>query len=168
MPDAAAADTAETNATLDLGHWLPARCSVIANRVSACLESMYGERFGLSVPGWRIMANLGRYAPLSAKEVTERTAMNHVQVTRAVDQMEAVGLVSRKADPADRRRVELRLTRKGAAAYAEIVPLARAIEEALLTGLTGPERAMLDKLSARVEARAEEVLPDGVDWRRFV
>lgn len=165
MSDAAADETADI---LDLGRWLPARCSVIANRVSACLETMYGERFGLSVPGWRIMANLGRYAPLSAKEVTERTAMNHVQVTRAVDQMEAVGLVSRKADPADRRRVELRLTRRGIAAYREIVPLARAIEAALLDGLTAAERDMLDRLSARVQARAEEVLPDGVDWRRFV
>ena len=155
-------------AILDLDAWLPYRCSVIANRVSACLQSMYGERFQLSVPGWRVMAVLGRHAPLSAKEVGERTAMDQVQVTRAVNQMASVNLVSRRVDPSDRRRVVLRLSRRGQDAYAELVPLAQRIEREILASLTPGEIDQLSSLMEKVRCRAENVLPEGVDWRSFM
>lgn len=153
---------------LDLGVWLPYRCSVIANRVSTCLQGMYGERYGLSVPGWRVMAVLGRYAPLSAKEVAERTAMDQVQVTRAINQMASVGLVSRRVDQLDRRRVVLRLSRKGMDAYGEIVPLARAVEASLLAVLSPEESACLSAIMAKLVDRAEEVLSDAASWRTFM
>jgi hypothetical protein len=66
------------DAPLDLERWLPYQGSVVSNRVSACLASMYRERFGLTVPGWRVMAVLARYQPLSAKELAHRTAMDQV------------------------------------------------------------------------------------------
>jgi DNA-binding MarR family transcriptional regulator len=148
--------------------WIPYRCSVISNRVSACLQSMYGERFQLSVPGWRLMFVLGRDAPLSAKEVGERTAMDQVQVTRAITQMASVGLVSRRVDPADRRRVILRLSRKGMEAYGEIAPLAKRIEQQIIAPLTPAETTEFGRLLDKVFHRAEDILPDGVDWRSFM
>ncbi len=158
---------ADAEALLDLRNWFPFHCSVIANRVSACLESMYGNRYELSVTGWRIMANLAQHAPLSARGLAEQTAMNHVQITRAVDQLVASGLVSRRMDAEDRRRIVLRLTRKGQAAYRQIAPLAKAIEAALLETLSKEERRSLLAASRKVLLRAEEILADGVDWRRF-
>ena len=152
---------------LDLDEWMPYQCSVIANRVSACLQGMYGERHGLSVPGWRVMAVLGRYAPLSAKEVGERTAMDQVQVTRAINQMSSVGLISRRVDQLDRRKVALRLSRKGLAAYNEIVPVAHAVEASLLAALTPRERKVLSTIMASLVRRAEELLPDQTSWRAF-
>ena len=152
---------------LDLRNWFPFHCSVISNRVSACLEGMYGKRYGLSVTGWRIMANLAQHAPLSARGLAERTAMNHVQITRAIDQLVAVGLVNRRGDSQDRRRIVLRLSRKGLAAYREIAPLAQAIEAALLETLTEKERRFLHATSTKVLLRAEEILGDDADWRQF-
>ncbi len=157
----------EDGALLDLRNWFPFYCSVIANRVSACLEGMYGKRYGLSVTGWRIMANLAQHAPLSARGLAERTAMNHVQITRAVDQLVAEGLVTRREDGRDRRRVVLRLSRKGLAAYRQIAPLAKAIEAALLDALDDDERCCLLAASRKVLVRAEVLLADGTDWRRF-
>ncbi len=153
----------EPGPLLDLREWYPFHCSVIANRVSARLESMYGKRYGLSVTGWRVMANLAQHAPLSARGLAERTAMNHVQITRAVDQMVAAGLVSRRGDSKDRRRVVLTLSRKGLAAYRQIVPLAKSIEAALLEGLTDTERRCLVTVSRKVVARAESILADDSD-----
>ncbi|HKV00145.1 MAG TPA: MarR family transcriptional regulator [Vineibacter sp.] len=158
----------QSGPSLELRAWLPYRCSVIANRVSACLERMYGERFGLSVPGWRVMAVLGRYAPLSAKEVAVATAMDQVQITRTLTHLASVGLISRRTDPADRRRIVLKLSRKGQSAYAEIVPLAQAIEDALLADLSANERAALARLSEKVMLRSEELLGEDVDWKTFV
>lgn len=151
--------------SLDLKHWFPYQCSVIANRVSACLQSMYGERFDLSVPGWRIMAVLGQHAPLSAKAVGERTAMDQVQITRAINQMASVGLISRWIDPADRRKVMLRLSRKGQGAYEEIAPLAQQIERELFASLRSDEIELLSSLMGKLLTRVEEVVPEGVDWR---
>ena len=129
---------------------------------------MYGERFQLSVPGWRVMAVLGQHAPLSAKEVGVRTAMDQVQVTRAINQMASVNLISRRVDASDRRRVVLRLSRKGEEAYAEIVPLAERIEREIMAVFNDAEVEQLRSLMGRLRMRAEEVLPDGIHWESFV
>ena len=47
-------------ARLDLDDFLPYRLSVLTNRVSGAIARHYSERFGLSVPEWRVMAVLGR------------------------------------------------------------------------------------------------------------
>lgn len=167
---AAAADAefdAVDGEVLDLRNWIPYRCSAVANRVSTCLQSMYEERFALTVPGWRVMATLGRYAPLSAKEVADHTAMDQVQVTRAINHMAALGLVSRRTDTADRRRIVLRLSKKGLAAYREIAPLALSIERALLADFTKAEQAQLAALTAKLLRAAEKTLPQEVAWQDF-
>lgn len=138
-----------------LAHWLPYRFSVVANRVSASLYAFYQERYGMSVPAWRVMAHLGESQPLSAKDVAEMAAMDSVSVTRALNQLESLGLLIRKIDPEDRRRVTLKLSKKGQAAYDEIVPLAQEAQRALLEGLNATERAALDKLSAKIWKNSE-------------
>lgn len=66
----------EDEEPLFLGRWLPSRFSVLANTVSMYLHSFYSERFGLSITGWRIVAYLGEEAPLCAKDVAVRAAMD--------------------------------------------------------------------------------------------
>jgi DNA-binding MarR family transcriptional regulator len=166
-PDTISTDHGRTSSSLELRTWIPYRCSVVANRVGHCLERMYGEQFGLTIPGWRIMAHLGRHAPLSATQVAERAAMDQVQVTRAITQMASVGLISRRTDMQDRRRVVLRLSQKGRHAYAQIVPLAKAIEKALLANLSASERDQLSRLTEKLMLAAEAKLADNVDWRHF-
>ncbi|MEX3949847.1 MarR family winged helix-turn-helix transcriptional regulator [Paraburkholderia sp. EG287B] len=143
---------------LDLDSWLPYRFSFIVNHVSAKLHTFCYDRFGMSAAAWRVMAHLGNaLQPMSAKDVAERAAMDSVSVTRALNQLEDLGLLSRKIDTEDRRRVTLRLNKKGLSAYEEIVPLAIQLEDELLAGLSGEERAALVKLSLRVWRNAENV-----------
>jgi DNA-binding MarR family transcriptional regulator len=82
--------------------------------------------------------------------------------------MTSVGLISRRVDRADGRRLVLRLSRRGVEAYRQIVPLARAIEAALLEGLTARERHFLRSAGQKVLRRAEAILPEGVEWRSFL
>jgi DNA-binding MarR family transcriptional regulator len=63
--------------------------------------------------------------------------------------------VSRRIDPADRRRTVLALTAAGRAIHREIVPHARRVEARLLQGLAPAERVQLDRLVAKLEARAK-------------
>lgn len=143
---------------LNLDSWLPYRFSFIANHVSARLHTFCYERFGMSAAAWRVMAHLGdAVQPMSAKDVAERAAMDSVSVTRALNQLEELSLLIRKIDTEDRRRVTLRLSKKGHSAYEEIVPLARQLEHELLAGLSKEECETLRALSLRVWRNAEDV-----------
>lgn len=144
-----------TGGALDLDGFLPYRLSVLANTVSQSIARLYADRFGLTIPEWRVMAVLGAYAPLSARAVAARTAMDKVRVSRAVARLVRRGHVRRRIDPADRRRSLLSLTTAGATVYHRIVPLARGTERDLLAGLDAGERAALDRLLTRLQRRAD-------------
>jgi len=146
---------------LALDGFVPYRLSVLANRVSRSIARLYAERFGLAIPEWRTMAVLGEAGPLSAGDVAERTAMDKVRVTRALQRLARRRLLTRAVDTGDRRRAVLRLTPAGEAMYRAIVPLARAAEAALLAPLDAAERVALDRLLTRLTARAR-ALEQGV------
>jgi DNA-binding MarR family transcriptional regulator len=139
---------------LVLEEFLPYRLSVLMLRISNAIAQSYERRFRLSVPEWRVMAVLGRFGPLSANGVGEKTQMDKVRVSRAVTRLVAAGRVSRRIDRADRRRSVLALTSAGDAIHREIVPHARRVEARLLAGLTPAERTALDHLMTKLEARA--------------
>src|SRR5215470_2508301 len=140
---------------LVLEAFLPYRLSVLMLRISNAIAQSYEWRFRLSVPEWRVMAVLGRFGPLSANGVAEKTQMDKVRVSRAVARLLAAGRVSRRTDRIDRRRSILALTAVGEAIHREIVPHAERVESRLLAGLDEAERAALDRLLAKLEARAE-------------
>ena len=140
------------HATLDLERFLPYRLSVLSNRVSNAISSEYHRRFGLAITEWRVMAVLGRYPGLSAREVTERTAMDKVAVSRAVARLLERELLRRETHGDDRRRSVLTLTDAGHSVYDEVAPMVLACERHLLSPLTEDERVLLgtliDKLGA--------------------
>ncbi|MBL6936722.1 MAG: winged helix-turn-helix transcriptional regulator [Alphaproteobacteria bacterium] len=136
--------------TLDLDHFLPYRLSVLSNRVSDAIAREYSDRFGLSIPEWRVMAVLGGAPGLSARDVAERTAMDKVQVSRAVESLVRARRVARTEDAEDGRISRLALTAKGRAIYDEVVPLALHLEETFLSALKPEERRQLDALMEKL------------------
>jgi DNA-binding MarR family transcriptional regulator len=149
------ADTAL--AGLDLDRFMPYRLSVLSNRVSDAIARHYSERFGLSIPEWRVMAVLGGTPGLSARDVAERTAMDKVQVSRAVASLAAAKRVARALDAKDGRVLRLSLTRAGRAIYDEIVPLALHLEEVFLGALSPEERRALDTLMIKLTERSQRL-----------
>lgn len=141
------------SATLALEHFLPYRLAVLSFRVSRGIARVYADRFGLTIPEWRVLAVLGRYPGISANEVAERSAMDKVMVSRAVARLLEAGLLKRRTDAADRRRSALALSPRGAAVYAEVVPQARALEADVLAVLTPAEAAEFDRLLDKLLAR---------------
>lgn len=139
---------------LDLDRFLPYRLSVLSNRVSDAIASQYSERFGLTIAEWRVMAVLGGAPGLSAREVAVRTAMDKVQVSRAVASLVEARRVTRQDDASDGRVTRLSLSARGKAIYDEIVPLALHLEAVLLAALTKDERKtlseLMDKLAGRI------------------
>jgi DNA-binding MarR family transcriptional regulator len=139
---------------LVLEQFLPYRLSILSNTVSGRIAKSYAERFSLTVPEWRVMAVLGRFPGLTAGEVTERTAMDKVQVSRAVARLLKTKRIERREVDGDRRALHLFLTTEGKSVYSEIVPLALDYERRLIASLGASERAQLEKLLAKLTAAA--------------
>lgn len=140
---------------LELENFLPYRLSVLAQLVSESLHDLYAEPFGLSVTQWRVMAALGRFAPLTASEVGQRIVMDKVAVSRAVAGLMKRDLIERATDLNDRRRASLRLSAKGRSMHAQIVPLALGYEAELYQALSAEERETLNGLCDRLLAHAK-------------
>jgi DNA-binding MarR family transcriptional regulator len=139
-------------APLVLEHFVPYRFSILAKRLSDTFAREYADRFDLTIPEWRVMAVLGPDGEMSANGVCARTLMDKVTVSRAVARLATSGRLARRIDKTDRRSNLLRLTAKGRATYAKIVPLARGYEARLLAGLSARDRALLDRLLLRMAA----------------
>ncbi|MEO8459433.1 MAG: MarR family winged helix-turn-helix transcriptional regulator [Dokdonella sp.] len=137
--------------TLELDRFLPYRLSVLSNRISQTIAHLYETRFGLGVTEWRVMAVLGRYPRLSANEVAERTAMDKVAVSRAVNRMIEDGRLVRETHDNDRRRSVLELSDAGYTVYDEVAPLALDYERRLLAALSTDERSELDRLLSQLD-----------------
>jgi DNA-binding MarR family transcriptional regulator len=148
-----------THPKLHLEKFLPYRLSVLSNTVSSAIAAAYFMNFGLSIPEWRVMAVLAANPGLSAAEVTARTAMDKVAVSRAVAALLAAGRLQRTTAPADRRRTHLALTRAGERVYARVVPMALEYERSLVAPLSKRDRAALDRLVRVLLGRAVELGP---------
>lgn len=137
-----------------LEEFLPYRLSLLSNTVSEGIATTYRKDHGLSVTEWRVLAILGRFSGLTASAVMERGAMDKVAVSRAVNKLDEKGLVTRITQEQDRRRVALRLTKKGVRLFNAVVPGALAYESRLMEGLTAQDRTTLTRLLGELQNRA--------------
>jgi DNA-binding MarR family transcriptional regulator len=144
---------------LRLERFLPYRLSVLSNVVSTAIAGAYAERFGLSIPEWRVLAVLAEEADLSAAEVALRTAMDKVAVSRAVRSLLRERRIERRIAPGDRRRSALRLAAAGKRVYAQVVPFALRYERALVAPLPHAERSALDRILRVLQRRAASLGP---------
>lgn len=142
---------------LTLEAFLPYRLSVLSNTISRSIADLYAERFGLTIPAWRVMAVLARFPGLSAGEVADRTAMDKVAVSRAVAQLQKAGFLARKSADDDRRRSVLALSEEGWTIYGQVSPLAIEMEKKLLAALSAEERDVLDSLIDKLTDCAREM-----------
>jgi len=107
---------------------------------------------GLSLPklaALRRLTDAGGSLPLG--QLAERLACVKSNVTQLVDRLEADGLVSREADPNDRRSRLAVLTDAGRRAYARGSEIHQRTERELFSALTPQEAEQLHTLLAKLE-----------------
>jgi len=150
-PDAADEDG------LRLDGYLPYRLSVASNAVSGLIARAYEDRFGLTVPQWRLLCVLAEDGQLSQVQIVARTVMDKVTVSRAAQGLVKRRLVGRSQNAADGRSQLLALTPEGRNLFAEIAPLALAYEAALIAGLAPEEVTLLKRLLTRLQSAAGQL-----------
>lgn len=137
---------------LDLFRFAPFRLNRLAAEVSSALSSEYRERYGLDIPEWRVVATLGfRNEPCSAQYVAHCTRTHKSTISRAVTALMARQLIERVANADDRREFQLRLTRKGAALYQQLIPRLLRREQEILSCLSAQERKDFARVLAKIE-----------------
>lgn len=152
VPQRGAAD-----AMIELGRFLPYRLAVLSSAISRGLGEVYGDRFHLTIADWRILANLGQAGALYAGELAERSNLDKPKVTRALQRMEAAGVIVRAVDLEDRRQARLSLTDKGRKMYGEVARIALAWETELMSPLSKAEREALAAILVRLQERVDEM-----------
>lgn len=88
--------------------------------------------------------------------------MTTASVTSLLDTLERRGLVERRADPGDRRRLLVSLTDDGSAVVDQFLPEVVALQTAVMAGLSEAQRRQLRSLLAKVRAGLARVDPEVV------
>jgi DNA-binding MarR family transcriptional regulator len=149
---------------IDLERFVPFRLNRLAAEVSRALAQVYGERFGIDIPEWRIIATLGDRDRARAQDIALSTRMHKSVVSRAVARLIELGWVARTASATDRREAPLALTGAGRDVYAQLVPIVLDYQDRLLGVLSDAERRtlgrLLDKLERQLDLRCRPRRPD--------
>jgi DNA-binding MarR family transcriptional regulator len=134
------------------------RISVLGQLLYRGAEVMYGRDLGLSVRQWRVIAVVAHHGGLSANEVVRRTRLDKSQVSRAVAELVAKGLLRQAPDALDKRRSVLTLTRSGGRAVRQATPLANDRQRRLVAGVPPEDLQVFDRVLERLTRRAEDHL----------
>jgi DNA-binding MarR family transcriptional regulator len=150
---------ATRDAVLKLEHFLPHRLNVLSSLVSEALTRVYG-RHHLGIPEWRVLVTLGENEGMTAKAVGARTHMHKTKVSRAVAQLEARKLVTRRSNRADLREAFLTLTPAGRLVYQELAPSALAFMDRLFEVVAPADRPAFDRAVQELTRRSAELVAE--------
>ena len=145
---------------LRLDGYLPYRLSVASNAVSRLIARAYEDRFGLTIPQWRLIAVLGEDGPLTQQAIGARTVMDKVTVSRATQGLVKRRLVQRAPHDVDGRSHHLALSKAGERLYSEVSPVALEYEARLLQQFNPAAVEELKRVLLQLERAAEVLAQD--------
>jgi long-chain acyl-CoA synthetase len=153
--DANAAKAGKTAKTALGAAPLPGTYGRVAAWLSKRVEVALAE-VDLTLPQYRVLSILAE-GSAAASGLADRLAVRRPSITALIDGLEARGLVDRRHDDADRRRVALRLTDAGARTVAEADRTVDRYLSAIAGHLCDKDEAMaLRSLELWGEALAED------------
>lgn len=135
----------------DLQDFLPYLLNQAAEATSRGFQATYRARYGLTRTQWRVMANLGRFGAMTARDICRLSHLEKTKVSRAVAGLESEGHLTRSTSPDDRRAENLSLTPRGRRLFTEIGQHALEFDADLRARL-GPQ------ISSRIDAILREII----------
>lgn len=144
----------------NLQTFLPYLLNQAAEATSKEFHATYKAAYGMTRTQWRVLAHLGKFGAMTARDICARSHIEKTKVSRAVAALEADGCLSRSPSPQDRRAEILVLTERGRAVFADLGQRAIAYDTALRAQLGAEFADRLDALLRHIIAQAS---PDGND-----
>ena len=135
------------------------RLHVVANLLSRGAELRYRREFGVSLWEWRTLALLGgTQEPLSLNHLAHAAGIHKSQMSRVVSGLARRKLVSRAANSADARGVQLALTRSGRKLYDGLIEAAAERDAAFRGCLSAREKLVLEQALAKLAGQARDFI----------
>lgn len=139
---------------LQLESFLPAIIRSLDEGMATNMSRRITGPFRLTMTEWRILLFLAEHEALTASDIVQYTAMEKSKVSRAIANLESLGMIEREVAEDDQRVKLLRLTEKGIKRYHALVPRVLDWERELIDALDVSEYRdllfILDKLGRRL------------------
>lgn len=140
-------------AAADAGYRLEAQVGHLLRRAHQRHAAIFLDGIGaaqLTPLQFAALVKLRDVGETSQNQLGRLTAMDAATMQGVIQRLVARGLIARRPDPDDRRRLILSLTEAGRALVASAIEDARAISERTLGPLDAAERRTLVRLLARI------------------
>jgi DNA-binding MarR family transcriptional regulator len=144
---------------LDLNSHIATKVAVLANRLSRSASRCYRAKYGIGVVEWRLTMFIGCVQETCANRICRETDLDKGAVSRSLNVLARMGIVSVSEDGTDSRRNRVSLTAKGRALHDQMVPVALERQRELVAGLTDDEVAAFADLVDRMQARVSDGEP---------
>jgi len=133
--------------------WLLVQTGRHAENAAEAALAEHGLRYDL----WAVIGLLRARGTCAMAEIADEVVLPPPSVTRVVDKLIADGLVHRLSDPADRRRVLARLTRRGEQLHDLVLPAVRSATDSLMSSVEQSQRDRLVQALRAVSGAEVEV-----------
>ena len=128
-------------------------------RLQSALQSRI-ERHGVTLGMWDYLPVLWDDDGLTQRELSNRIGTMEPTTLSAVMSMERIGLVRRRRNPKDRRKINIYLTEKGRTLEAILLPAAVEVVAEAVKGFTQRDTATLLRLLYAIQKNLDRKLPD--------
>ncbi len=126
------------------GYLLSRAARQLSERMEDALEPL-----GLRSRHYSVLAVLASLGPLSQHRLTGILHIDRTTMVAVVDDLESMGYVERRRDPADRRAYQLHLTPEGRGAEARLHEVVDAVQASFFSPLSSQERSALQHILRR-------------------
>ena len=128
---------------IDLEHFLPYQLNQMANHISDDFARVYQQKYDLTIPQWRVLANLAQYGKSNAKDLCTQANMDKSTVSRAIKSLLQRGYIQAELNQQDKRVTQVMLNEQGNAIYKLIAHDAQNWEAQLAKKFTKQQQTQL-------------------------
>ncbi len=115
------------------------------------------HKIGFTRTQWQALRQVVDLPGVSQSELAELLEVEKASAGRLIDKLEAFGWLERRPDDADRRIKRIYATELGRRIHQKITPVAEAMVEEELSGLSRRERELLAELLLNIKQRLQEM-----------
>ena len=135
---------------------IPYRILLLAKLLDRATARQLRDEDDLTLAEWRVLAHLETLGEASSARIAAAAAADRAEVSRAVASLEKAGLIVRRPDSENRKRLLLRLTDDGRKRHRAVRAKRVAYFQYLLADLDEAERTTLDAALLKIARRVEE------------
>jgi MarR family transcriptional regulator, temperature-dependent positive regulator of motility len=130
--------------------WFAFRFNYVALRYNIPLYGWIEREYGLRRPEYVVVYSLGLRDGVTARDISLSYGFPKNSLSRAINALEARGLIARSRHPTDKRSFLINLTAAGRTLFQATLPRFIALQDEMLKVLTRDEREALSVLMAKV------------------